>query len=761
MLRRMSQLGTWVLLAGSLAGCGGGGDSASTAPYNPPNTIVIGSIVPSTPNPLTAHANTFTLACSGGKGTLTYRWDFGDGTPASTDVQPAHSFTAEGNYLVSATCTDVNGSSQTRQTWFTVGTAITPSIPASCTGKSAGTGWCALNPLLNQSNLKGISMVSSQVGWAVGSNGFVISTVDGGTSWKVSAISSAEKDLVAIAALDANTAWAVGASGRVITTTDGGVTWVALTPFVSGAKTGLRAIARGDAQTLWVVGDQGTIVKSSDAGVTWASQNVGTQQSLRAVAALDANTAWAVGANGTVLKTADGGTTWTIQSSGTSQTLNGIAVQDADTLVAVGDNGTVIQSTSGGTTWTARSSNTTQTLAAATALGSGQFLATGYDASATANSAILQSTDGGANWSSQYSGTTLPLRGLAKISATTAWIAGDQGMLLNNANTFSLWTAQNLSQPSIAAISGIAADSVWALTTTGSMLTTQDDGTSWSARPVPALANASGLRVVNAKRAWVATTMGTVSHTTDGGITWNTQVFDPLHTVDPIHVYTAIEVIPASSNEQEVVWAIGLDKTVQADKGYLRISNDGGANWSEYHVPVESITQVALVDKSNAWLIGIQTVQGNPTSVIFKTQDGGQTWKMVTWASSQRLTSITAIDANNAWAVAYDPTGAANSVIARIAPPQSVVTFVDSGTKQRLSSIATVDSTTLWIAGYDPAAAAQSVILKLDLSQGSPAVTSQTSGTTRPLTGIKAFDADTAWVFGADGTMLNTLNGGQ
>lgn len=53
----------------------------------------------------------FDATDSTGEGTLTYSWDFGDGTDDSTEVDPLHTFPAEGTYTVTLTVSESDGDS--------------------------------------------------------------------------------------------------------------------------------------------------------------------------------------------------------------------------------------------------------------------------------------------------------------------------------------------------------------------------------------------------------------------------------------------------------------------------------------------------------------------------------------------------------------------------------------------------------------------------------------------------------------------------
>ncbi len=56
---------------------------------------------------------TFTATASGGTGTITYAWDFGDGTPQGSGASVVHDYSAAGTYNVVLTVTDGAGATAT------------------------------------------------------------------------------------------------------------------------------------------------------------------------------------------------------------------------------------------------------------------------------------------------------------------------------------------------------------------------------------------------------------------------------------------------------------------------------------------------------------------------------------------------------------------------------------------------------------------------------------------------------------------------
>src|SRR5205085_509866 len=134
---------------------------------------------------------------------------------------------------------------------------------------------------------------SAQVGSAVLTN-------NGGRSWSLLKMPSVvfskpvntNTVLQGISCASASRCIAVGFQGIVIATKDGGSKWTAQSSGptqVSGTTSLLRGVSCPHASTCYAVGDSGTVIKTTNGGTIWAPQSSGTTASLRAVACYKAS----------------------------------------------------------------------------------------------------------------------------------------------------------------------------------------------------------------------------------------------------------------------------------------------------------------------------------------------------------------------------------------------------------------------------------------------------------------------------------------
>ena len=111
-------------------------------------------------------------------------------------------------------------------------------------------------------------------GMAVGHEGWILHTLDGGKSWKEVAFDEKNGEpLMSIARIPSGAWIAVGAFGRAIRSNDDGASWAPLV-FPADADVGdkhmNRIVGSADGQQWLIVGERGLVLRSNDAGENWA-----------------------------------------------------------------------------------------------------------------------------------------------------------------------------------------------------------------------------------------------------------------------------------------------------------------------------------------------------------------------------------------------------------------------------------------------------------------------------------------------------------
>lgn len=163
--------------------------------------------------------------------------------------------------------------------------------------------------------------------WAVGSENTVLSTRNGGQTWQVQR--AARKEEAGVVGSDGQRsmpAWlhdvvfstdgqrgvAVGWDGTVLATRDGGQSWEAQ---ASATQVNLHGVAfSADGQRGWAVGRDGVVIATRDGGRNWRPQTSGTRANLLGVVFHpDGLRGWAAGEGGTLIATRDGGQRWQAQ----------------------------------------------------------------------------------------------------------------------------------------------------------------------------------------------------------------------------------------------------------------------------------------------------------------------------------------------------------------------------------------------------------------------------------------------------------------
>jgi photosystem II stability/assembly factor-like uncharacterized protein len=194
------------------------------------------------------------------------------------------------------------------------------------------------SPLASRSMLQGVARAGQRL-VAVGQRGHIVHSNDGGGSWQQANV-PVSSDLTAVFFASELKGWAVGHDGVVLSTTDGGLNW---TLQLDGHRANdllvrhleARALAQPQAANLKTLLDDARRYKDQ-----------GADKPFLDVWFADANNGWIVGAYNLIFRTTDGGRQWEPWFDRTDnpklRNLHAVA-QVGDGLYVVGESGLVLR----------------------------------------------------------------------------------------------------------------------------------------------------------------------------------------------------------------------------------------------------------------------------------------------------------------------------------------------------------------------------------------------------------------------------------
>jgi photosystem II stability/assembly factor-like uncharacterized protein len=305
--------------------------------------------------------------------------------------------------------------------------------------------------------LHGLFFVDESRGWAVGSRGALLSTSDGGATWRKLSPPS-EDALRDIFFVDPERGWIVCERSvhllrekdehrsYLLRTDDGGRTWSRVE--VAGADVDARLVGVrfAGARHGWAYGELGALYSTSDGGETWARRRVPTRHLLLDAELLDERRGWVAGAGATLLRTDDGGLTWRAarlieragggpaapadageegRDGGRAVRFNAVEFADARSGWVVGSGGAVYATSDGGATWRAQVSEVAADLYDVEFADARRGWAVGY------GGVLLRTEDGGRTWEAEASRTPHTLERLFLVGRARGWAVGFGGSIIS------------------------------------------------------------------------------------------------------------------------------------------------------------------------------------------------------------------------------------------------------------------------------------------------------------------------------------------
>jgi photosystem II stability/assembly factor-like uncharacterized protein len=157
------------------------------------------------------------------------------------------------------------------------------------------------------------AFVGPRHGWLVGAGATLLYTTDGGETWREGRIQSGETSpsasagetqaeqpvrVNAVSFVDERQGWAVGAAGAVLSSVDGGRTWRTLARPTDADLLDVKFFDRSEG---WMAGAGGLLMHTTDGGHTWRGVQTGTTHTLERLSFAGRARGWAVGFGGTVM----------------------------------------------------------------------------------------------------------------------------------------------------------------------------------------------------------------------------------------------------------------------------------------------------------------------------------------------------------------------------------------------------------------------------------------------------------------------------
>lgn len=229
--------------------------------------------------------------------------------------------------------------------------------------------------------------------------------------------------LNAIVAPDNSNIVAVGDNGKILRSSNGGTTWSRTT---NGTASYKSVSAFGN--DVWMSGSDGKVYKTTKVNTEITGYATGSASSMNGVSFASSNVGYACGNGGALYKTVNGGTTWTLKNTGIANVkLNAVNFADVSIGITVADNGLAYITTNGGDSWTSMTTGTTRNLLAV------EFFGTTNAYLAGEWGTLLKYT-GTNTLSNVKSRTRTDIRAISGTSNTDVHIVGGGGFIRNNKN---------------------------------------------------------------------------------------------------------------------------------------------------------------------------------------------------------------------------------------------------------------------------------------------------------------------------------------
>ncbi|MGY6276800.1 YCF48-related protein [Methylomonas sp. MgM2] len=482
-------------------------------------------------------------------------------------------------------------------------------------------------------------------------------------------------------------------------------------------RANLQSVFFSDSHHGWAVGASEVIIATNDGGHSWQQQYGGAKSWLYGVHFNDNLHGWAVGASGVILATADGGHSWQQQNSGIKSSLSDVFFSDSLHGRTVGEVGVILATADGGQSWQRQDSGVNSNL-------SGVYFSDNLHGWVIGERGVILFTpDGGQSWRPQSSSVESRLTSVYFSDNLHGWTVGLRGEILITEDGGQNWRRQsNGIKSSLMSVYFSNNTHGWAVGEGGVILASDDGGQSWHRQSSDDAAWLGSVHFSDNTHGWAVGFSGAILATDDGGQCWRRQ-----------RGGVELELFGVHFSDSLHGWAVGYD-------GVILASTDGGQSWQRQSSGVaSSLWGVHFSDNLHGWAVGSD-------GVILATADGGQNWQRQSSGGKPDLYRVHFSDSLHGWAVGD------GGVILGTADSGQSWQWQTSDVNSNLSDVHFSDSLHGWAVGFG-------VILAT--ADGGQSWQRQSSGEESWLFGVHFSDSLHGWAVGYGGVILATVDGGR
>ncbi|MFQ6042901.1 MAG: WD40/YVTN/BNR-like repeat-containing protein, partial [Candidatus Poribacteria bacterium] len=651
-------------------------------------------------------------------------------------------------------------------------TAVEPEVPVVVEEPKIETGlWEVVRQLEGAADYTDVFFVDENQGWAVGVDGVIVHTEDGGKIW-IRQDSGTKSPLRSVWFLNANEGWVSGPNGTLLYTTDGGATWQ---PKELKAKENLGRIYFVDDKHGWITKGQGSFLHTDDGGENWKTQKSNlTYSAISDVCFVNPDRGWAitrsVGGGGTLLiHSENGGELWyrgSIEEETPKDEFEngrrrprrrrnpsviGIRFFDEQRGILVSPDGALYKTVDGGVKWTITPPLLKGAGGISEPVSDKRIYAfhfidfqTGWLVGEAG--AIYHTRDEGETWQEQDSKTNSNFSKVYFLDDKRGWAVGELGVIIHTEDGGDNWTVQAAAPEAYSLKKAYFINLMegWAIGEKGIVLQTKDGGKTWKQQEIGDKKTLVGMTIVGELGwGWLMSSDGSVFYTSDNGEKWIKQeLINRKGIASQLEVYSPLLSSPPSRstrrqrryNLQDAQfvkmsegWAVGED-------GVILHNIDGGKLWTQQESPTNArLKAVHFPVYGTGWTVGQE-------GVVLYTASRGVSWKLLNSTTAVDLEGVHFINTQEGWAVGH------GGLIIHTIDCGATWKAQKSNTNKTLYDI-------LFVSGEEGyAVGAEGLIIHT--TDGGATWVQQESGTTNDLYDISIGENGGLWIVGKWGVVL-------